>query len=144
MNDHTKNVELPPLSPEESRSRDLSILSTDRLNDFSPEFTALSAAIVEMLKQGDSVNREALQVAWVQYAEITESYIDSLEDTPETPDVRRKAQITAIIHKALLFEQAGNVLRYLEELDYAEEYAANSGFDEVSSALLAEIAEKSN
>lgn len=66
---------------------------------------------------------------------MVEGFVDAVEGI----SVRSKAQIAAILNKAYIFQQVNNTVRYLEELDMAEVYAANIGFDEASAVIDVEI-----
>lgn len=99
------------------------------------DITKSGAFVLDLLKSPDTTTETELRNAWTKYAELTEAFVDSFEN----PQLRSKAQTAAIINKALIFQAADYTVRYLEELDSAEVYAANEGFEEVSATLTAEI-----
>jgi len=105
----------------------------------TPALVEARAAIVAGLAD-ESTDGLLLSRAWGEYADITEAMVGSAED----PATYTRAQIGAIIHKALIFSVAGDTLRYLEELDDAEVYAHNEGIDDVRGALQDEINEKTS
>ena len=100
-----------------------------------PDITKAGAFMVKFLTSYENIDKESLQKAWSKYAQVTEAFVDSIEE----PDLRAKAQIAAIINKAFIFQHTGNMQRYLEELDSAEVYAANEGLTDVSDTLTTEI-----
>ena len=112
-----------------------SALSIERLTQLTrPEITEIAAIIIET-QRISSEEKVQLQKLWIEYAKRVEAYINSIE----APKARSAAQIAAIINKAFIFQQTGNTTRYLEELDDAEVYAANGGFNAVSTSLDVEI-----
>ncbi len=106
--------------------------------DNSPALRQATAAVLEALT-GQAVGEGQRQHAWVEYGKIVEDIIDSIEEIEESSRSRARAHIAAILHKAFILQAAGNILCYLAELDTAEVYAFNEGFDDISLAIAAEI-----
>lgn len=106
-----------------------------------PEFQKATAAIINGLTDINA-SESQLKLAWIEYAKIAEHIVESTEATQENPKTYAKTQIEAILHKSLIFQTTGNTLRYLEELDRAEVYAFNEGFDEMSKVINNEITDK--
>lgn len=98
-----------------------------------------AAAVILHALVFEKSDEEMLRQAWIEYAKVVESAVESRERAQANPHLHAKMQIAAIIHKALLFRSAGHMLRYLEELDTAEVYAYHAGFDEISLVLAGEI-----
>ncbi|RYF29402.1 MAG: hypothetical protein EOO17_01560 [Chloroflexi bacterium] len=95
-----------------------------------PELQDAATAIIDGLIAPDT-NDSQLKLAWIEYAKLIEGIVEANKDRI----AYARAQIEAIIHKALIFQSAGNLLRYLEELDRAEVYAHNEGIDEISTII---------
>lgn len=128
---------LPPASERGERTP---LVTIEQLTAIThPQITEAATSVIDILANPENSDPETLREAWVNYALVTEAFVDSLEDTPEDPQLRAKGQIAAIINKAYIFQATGNVTRYLEELDTAEVYAANEGFDGISEVLTTEI-----
>lgn len=87
-----------------------------------------------------NTDKARLKDVWATYAEIAEQIVESVENTPENPKAYARAQVEAIIHKALIFQSTGNVLRYVEELSLAAVRARNDDFSELITILNNEIA----
>lgn|GEM_PF-4281507 len=117
----------------------------DKLNTLLPgvefeeptELYEARMAILEAL-QIEDINPEILRSAWSEYATICEQYVDTTE-ADDTHTTRAHRQITAILHKALIFHEAGDHQRYVDELIDAETYAYNMYFDDISQAISREI-----
>lgn len=119
---------------------DVSTVSIEKLAALThEEITKAAAKVIEYLKLGEAADTNELKRAWGEYADATEAFVDSIEEDVSTPKQRSQAQISAILNKAFIFNSAGNELRYLEELDAAEVYAFNEGFDQVSELIQVEI-----
>lgn len=80
-------------------------------------------------------DKDKLRELWTEYALQTEKRIEQITDQTEYAE----AQISAIIYKALLFRDAGNMFRYLEELYAAEDYAYNAGIDDIYQRISEQI-----
>lgn len=105
---------------------------------FSRDLDRINQVIIEMLKGADT-DAIDLQQAWSVRAILTEEFIDSLEPSQDNPNPRPRAQFDIIVDKAMVFEAAGNNLKYLEELDAAESLALNSNLDEVAHSVGEEL-----
>lgn len=105
----------------------------------SPELREASLAIIDGL-MNDELDTERLRLAWSEFAQIAEQIVESAETDLGDRDAYVKAQIEAMLYKALLFQTAGKTARYLEELDRAEVYALNKGYDTLSEEIDHEIA----
>ncbi len=140
-------------SPDEARDNHISPLETD---SDQAELEATNDPIEALLSQLDfhvtaelDEARQAVlaalseqttdpsrrQAAWNEYAIISEQIVDNLEITPQDIDGRAKIQLAFLIHEALIFREAQQIPRYIEELDYAETYADAKGFYDVASSL---------
>ena len=119
-------------SPEHELSRgEQFTLDLDRVN-----------AVIESMLSNKSTNPGELKEAWAIRAILAEEFVDSLEPTPENPALRARVQFDIMVDKAILFEKTGDQLRYLEDLDAAEEFAYNENLIEVSESLTEELDEK--
>lgn len=87
----------------------------------------------------ETTDRRHLRQAWIEYSKIAEGIVEA---TGEDPVSYAKAQVAANIHKALLFQAIGDMLRYLHELDLAQLSASMYEFREVKETLQAEVDEK--
>jgi len=105
--------------------------------ELSPELTEMVLALRTALMDTE-FDPEALRQLWIEYS----LQFRALAEQADDPEVYTKIQIGAILHKAFIFRDTGHELRYLEELDSADIYAFNVGFDELSSVLSAEIDSK--
>lgn len=101
---------------------------------FSQDLDKINKVIVEMLKQANT-DPSDLREAWSIRAILAEEFIDSFEPTLDNPNPRPRVQFDLIVDKAMVFEAAGNNLKYLEELDAAESLALNSNLDEVAHSV---------
>ncbi|QQG50455.1 MAG: hypothetical protein HZB75_02865 [Candidatus Saccharibacteria bacterium] len=104
-----------------------------------PDLYEASLAIIDGL-MNDDPDADRLKLAWQEFAQIAEGIVEATEVTADNPDAYTKAQIEAMLYKALLFQTAGKTERYLEELDRAEVYALNNRYDGLSVAIDREIA----
>lgn len=100
----------------------------------TPELVEARQAVLAMLteKIDDPSRRQAV---WSEYAIVGEQLVDSLDPEGHNVDLRAKAEIARTIHKALIFREAGNTLRYVEELDDAHTYADRRKFDDIATIL---------
>lgn len=115
---------------------DPSAVSIEQLTQVTnPEISDLASALVESLTTTSEDAKAHLPELWDEYATKVEAFNDSIE----RPSARAKAQVAAMIHKASIFQLAGNMPRYLEELDDAEVYAGNKGMSQVAASLDSEI-----
>lgn len=120
--------------PENSPSSFEALLA---LLDFpaSPELSEVRGILLELLKN-PTADTQSLQSAW-------EAFSNAIESISENPELEQhahtKLQIGAIVYKALLFKEAGNNIRYAQELDDAELYAFNAGILEISVPLNTEL-----
>ncbi|MBC7868652.1 hypothetical protein H7X69_00530 [Candidatus Saccharibacteria bacterium] len=98
------------------------------------ELTEARQAVLAALSE-QTADSSRLQAAWTEYAIISEQIVDNIEITPQDIEAREKIQLAFLIHKALIFREAQQIPRYVEELDYAETYADAKGFYDVASSL---------
>jgi len=101
----------------------------------SAELHEARTVIVEALRE--TQDSSALGLAWTEYSRIAEQVVDSKTDADSKG--RAELQIAAMVHKALLFREAGDVERCADYLSGAEEYAYNMYFDEMAAVIGAEI-----
>lgn len=99
-----------------------------------PELKRITKKLRDALTDPDT-NTESVRLMWVEYSQ----QFEALAEEADNPEEYAKVQIAAIIHKAFIFRDANSELRYLEELDKAEMYSANSGFTALSSLISAEV-----
>ncbi len=102
----------------------------------SAEMFDARKAILEALQKSDQ-NPDFLQSVWTEYAIVCEQIVDSRTETDS--HTRAQLQIAMLVHKALIFYEIGNILRYGEDLSDAEEYAYNMYFDSIAEAIGAEL-----
>lgn len=97
----------------------------------TPELNNARATVLIAL-QADGSNPSWRKIAWNEYTATCEQIINNLEISTSTTETRiealAKIQIALIIHKALIFREAGKIPSYIKQLDYAEAYADNEGF----------------
>lgn len=139
---HPSSSEAELSAPKESSEQltKLAELTVEELSSIThPDITKAGVAVIDALKTSENIEEEKLRAAWVEYGRITEAFVDSIEESPDNPKARLKAQIAAIINKAYIFQLTGNTERYLEELDIAEVFAANEGLEDVRATLATEI-----
>ena len=108
---------------------------------FSRDLDRINSVIVGMLKN-PSTDPSDLRQAWSVREILTEEFIDSLEPTPDNPNLKSRVQFDIMVDKAMLFEAAGNNVRYLEDLDTAEAFASNSNLYEVTNSIGEELDDK--
>ncbi len=102
----------------------------------SVEMFEARTAVLEALAKNDQ-NPELLRSVWVEYANVCEQTVDSKTGTD--PQLRAQLQIAAIVHKALIFREVGDLQRYCEDLGDAEEYALGMHFNEIAEAIGVEL-----
>jgi len=98
---------------------------------------ARQAILVALREVSDNPARR--REAWTEYAIIGEHIVDDADLTGQDIASRAKAQLSLIIYKALIFREAGQVPRYIQELDHAETYADAKRFYAVALTLEAEL-----
>jgi hypothetical protein len=86
---------------------------------------------------GENQNPDFIRSVWIEYAKVCEQIVDSETDIKLRD--RALLQIVMLLHKALIFREAGNTLRYGESLNDAKEYAYNMLLDEIAAAIDAEL-----
>lgn len=119
---------------------------TDKLRELLPdiefeesaEILEARMAVLEALTGSDQ-NPDFLRSVWIEYTMICERAVDDATPSDADPQMRAKPQIAALVHKALIFREIGNVQRYGEDLTDAEEYALAKGLCEVAEAIGAEL-----
>ncbi len=99
------------------------------------EMLEARTAVIEALASNQ--NSDFLQSIWIEYTNICEQIVDSKTDTD--PQSRAQLQIATLVHKALIFREAGDMQRYSEDLNDAEDYAFNMHFDEIAEAIRTEL-----
>ncbi|MBC7943471.1 hypothetical protein H7X68_03170 [Candidatus Saccharibacteria bacterium] len=87
---------------------------------------ARQAVLMALSEAADGPSR--LRDAWIEYSVITEQIVDNFEITGQDVVSRAKAQLSVVVHKALIFLEAGRTDRYIGELDYAETIASANKF----------------
>lgn len=102
----------------------------------SAEMREARLAIVEALARKDP-GPDFIKSVWVEYAKICEQTVDS--KTEMNPQFHAQLQIATLVHKALIFREAGNIQRYGEDLSDAEEYAFNANLSKPAEAIGAEL-----
>lgn len=80
-------------------------------------------------------DKDKLRELWIQYARQTEKRVEQFLD----PIEYAKAQISAILYKAMIFREAGDLFRCLEELYDAEDYALGAGFEDIHQQISEQI-----
>ncbi len=138
-NNSTPEISLPIDQVDNSTSAIALLIEQSRIHN--AELQEAAIVIIDGLTNPNT-SESQLKLAWIEYAKIAEHNVGLIEATSENPSAYARAQIEAIIHKSLIFKSIGNTLRYLEELDHAEVYAFNEGFDEMSTIINNEITSK--
>jgi len=108
---------------------------------FAINLDKVDAEIVTMLAD-PLVEPAVLREAWAARAILAEQFIDSIEPTADNSQVRERIQFDMMVDKALIFQRAGDTLRYLKELDTAEGFAMQQGFNDILESLTQELDEK--
>ena len=146
MNDSLNEHTSIPKPEQETSTPDFITLFTEQsvLKQYPeyPQIAEASAALTNALLNHEEVSQETLRAAWIEYSQIIENCIDSIEENPAEPKARAKAQIAALINKASIFQVSGQTLRYLNELDTARVQAHNEGFDSLRDSIDDEINNK--
>lgn len=108
-------------------------LFTDLDFEETPALAEERIAILAMIAEGtdDPAQKEA---AWIKYDKVGETLVDTTVDHLDIKK-REKLHIALIIHKALLFREAQNVERYIEELEWAYTYADRTGLHEIADGI---------
>jgi hypothetical protein len=96
-------------------------------------------AIIKIMLTDEMTSTADLQEAWAVREFACEIFVNTLEPTPDNPNLRNRAQFDIMVDKAKLFEEVGDVIRYLEDLDDAEEFAINSHLDDVAISIGEEL-----
>lgn len=113
----------------------------------SAEMRDARTAILEALK-GPNQDPAFLRSVWIEYAKVCEETVD--QKTPTAADeadskirawIRMQLQIASLVHKALIFREAGDLRRYGQELTVTEDYALTKHIDEVARVIGAELDE---
>lgn len=100
------------------------------------EMAEARMAILEALS-GPDIGPDILRETWVEYAKLCEQIVDKNTDT--SPQARAKLQIAALVHKALIFRESGDLRRYGEDLADAEEYAIAAHLADLAEAIGKEL-----
>jgi len=108
---------------------------------FSINLEKANAEIIAMLAD-PLVEPAVLQEAWAARAILAEQFIDSIEPTADNSQLRERIQFDMMVDKAVIFQRAGDTQRYLKELDTAEGFAMQQGFDDILESLTQELDEK--
>jgi hypothetical protein len=88
-------------------------------------------ALLAALNQEDQ-NKNLLRAVSIEYAKVCEQIVDESES--DISD-RAQLQIGMIVYKALVFFEANDLSRCIEELGEAEEYASSVHLHQVASAI---------
>jgi hypothetical protein len=105
---------------------------------FSDNLDRINAIIKDMLTD-ETTSATELQEAWAVREFGCKNFVNTLEPTPDNPNLRNRAQFDIMVDKAQIFEQIGDVIRYLEDLDDAEEFAIGSHLDDVAISIGEEL-----
>jgi|GEM_PF-1728911 len=108
---------------------------------FSYDLDRVNAVIVDMLTN-EATNPADLEQAWAVRALLAETFVDSLEETPDNPTKRFRVQFDIMVDKAIIFETVGNELRYLEDIDSAAIFAIRNKLNDVIDSIAEELDEK--
>lgn len=101
-----------------------------------PELLGFVRELKVALKNPET-DPEKLRQLWTDYS----IYFETIADQQTEEEMYVKVQVAAILHKAFIFRDVGNTLRYLDELDKAASYTWNLGvgYDLVTLPLRAEL-----
>lgn len=80
-------------------------------------------------------DKNRLRRLWLEHALISERYVEQFLD----PIEYTRAQLVVILHKAFIFRDVDDMPRFLEELYIAEEYAYNTGFEDIRQKISNQI-----
>lgn len=95
-------------------------------------------AILEAARRYDQ-GSDSLRSVWIEYAVLCEQEVDRRASTTNNSTFRMQLQIASLVHKALIYREAGDRQRYLDELAGAKEYAFHEYLDEISEAIDMEL-----
>jgi hypothetical protein len=133
---------MEPIEPIRIRNIEDSPEAKRYINErFLADLNDIDAKLLRLLIEQGVASSE-LQDAWQARAMLSEEFVDSIEFDPEDPLRRTKVQFDVMVDKAVLFEKAGNHVRYLEELDAAEVFALNSNIEGMAESLGKELDEE--
>lgn len=105
----------------------------------TPELTEAGQAIITGLTS-ETTTAETMHKAWEEYANLMEQAVESVPNSEQSVSQAAKWKTGAILHKALLFRDAGHLPRYLEELSQASDSAFHNRLeDEISAPIEREI-----
>lgn len=104
----------------------------------SDELQEARAAILEALQRDDQ-DPDLLRSVWAEYAIILEQVVDDKAPRGTIHQISGPLEIAALVHKALIYREIGDIPRYGEDLTVAEEYALERDYDEIATALGAEL-----
>jgi hypothetical protein len=130
-----------------SNSHELrSVSFTDKLRELLPDVkfeepAAMQEARLAVLEALATRTQDPdfLRSVWEEYAKVCEQIVNDATPADADPQLRAKQQIAALVHKALIFREAGNTRRYGEDLVDAEEYALTKNLDEIAEAIGVEL-----
>lgn len=122
--------------PESPEAHELS-----SVEKFSQELESINYVIEAMLMDS-STNPLLLEQAWLIRDDRIEEFANLRELTSDNPNFRLRFEFDILVDKAIIFENTGNLPRYLEELDDAEGYAKYWGLDQILVSLTEEIDER--
>jgi len=126
----TPKVEVAPDTGEMNRDAIETLL--ERLGfRATPELLEAAGALVIGLT-GNNPNGPTIKTAWIEYDKISEKLTEETKSSPGDNKPYTVAQIAAMLMRARIFKSAGNMIRYVEELDTAEILAFNKRLDEIS------------
>ncbi|HMH70076.1 MAG TPA: hypothetical protein VK502_01655 [Candidatus Saccharimonadales bacterium] len=136
----------PEHMPRPDSHEDEHVGFTDKFRELLPngnfeepiEMLEARRAVLEALEKHKQ-EPELLQTVWSEYAAASEQIIDAKTPSNGEPQARAQLQVAALVHKALIFRETGDMRRYCEELVDAEEYAFNAQLSEISEAIGAEL-----
>ena len=100
------------------------------------ELLEARTSVLEALARKDQ-RSDLIQSVWIEYAKVCEQVVDSKAEAG--PQIRAQLQIAMLVHKALIFREAGDIQRYGEDLSAAEDYAFNMYFDGIAETIGAEL-----
>ena len=141
MNKHNPEYESRPNPYENDRTT-----FTDKFRELLPGIEFEESA--EMLEARMAVSKaleersqdaDFLRAIWSEYAKICEQTVDSKTPSDANPKARAKLQIAVLVHKALIFREAGNIRRYGDDLSDAGEYAYAKYLDGVAEIINIEL-----
>ena len=114
-----------------------------------PELRSPTDAVIKSLADTSEQAKSAQNEAWLLYTVTSDAIVDRMSKRGDTIAWER-AEVSALIHKAMIYKSVGDAVRYFGELQTAEESAYQSvspyadHIDETIGDVVADILAQTN